>query len=237
MWHLEGRARLSRRAWWRILLILAIGLGVATGPAAVLASHLFNDVPTTHQFHGDIGRFYAARITGGCGGGQFCPDAAVSRGQMAAFLNRGLPRVGQGQTGPTTLPEDAWLDLASVTITAGNVTGGTAFVKLDAMTIGRISSTTGCPCEAAFQVLWENTGGQSYATYVTLSEIPSGSAVGHDAASITYAFTVPTGVPQTFVLQGQETGGGGSVHGYGVVNALYVPFSEDGDASLNLPDD
>jgi hypothetical protein len=29
-----------------------------------------------------------AGITGGCGGGKYCPDSNVTRGQMAAFLRR-----------------------------------------------------------------------------------------------------------------------------------------------------
>jgi hypothetical protein len=32
----------------------------------------------------------AAGITGGCGGGAYCPDSPVTRGQMAVFLSRAL---------------------------------------------------------------------------------------------------------------------------------------------------
>jgi hypothetical protein len=31
-----------------------------------------------------------AGLTGGCGSGKYCPDASVSREQMAAFLKRAL---------------------------------------------------------------------------------------------------------------------------------------------------
>lgn len=37
---------------------------------------------------GAINALAAAGITGGCGGGRFCPDEPVSRGQMATFLDR-----------------------------------------------------------------------------------------------------------------------------------------------------
>jgi glucose/arabinose dehydrogenase len=37
-----------------------------------------------------INRLAAAGITSGCGPGRFCPDGIVTRGQMAAFLRRGL---------------------------------------------------------------------------------------------------------------------------------------------------
>lgn len=41
-------------------------------------------------FEDDIERLATAGITTGCGGGDFCPDDPVTRGQMAAFLRRAL---------------------------------------------------------------------------------------------------------------------------------------------------
>ena len=49
----------------------------------------FNDT-NGHQFADDIDRLAAAGVTLGCGGGAFCPDGFVTRGQMAAFLARAL---------------------------------------------------------------------------------------------------------------------------------------------------
>ncbi|HDH02733.1 MAG TPA: hypothetical protein ENH15_00630 [Actinobacteria bacterium] len=43
-----------------------------------------------HSFADEIDRLSAAGVTLGCGGGQFCPNDPVTRGQMAAFLVRGL---------------------------------------------------------------------------------------------------------------------------------------------------
>jgi hypothetical protein len=53
-------------------------------------SSLFADVPTWYWANSYIERLYAAGITGGCGGGNYCPETAVSRGQMAVFLERGM---------------------------------------------------------------------------------------------------------------------------------------------------
>ena len=50
----------------------------------------FSDVPTTHLFYQAIEALAAAGITGGCGGGKFCPSDPITRGQMAAFLARAL---------------------------------------------------------------------------------------------------------------------------------------------------
>lgn len=44
----------------------------------------------TSIFEADINRLAASGITKGCGTDRFCPDATVTRGQMAAFLRRAL---------------------------------------------------------------------------------------------------------------------------------------------------
>ena len=46
----------------------------------------FTDVPVGHPFHRFVEALYASGITGGCGGGNYCPDAPITRGQMAVFL-------------------------------------------------------------------------------------------------------------------------------------------------------
>jgi hypothetical protein len=57
-------------------------------PAPALAT--FGDVPTDHPFHRFIEALAAAGITGGCGSGNYCPNQAVTRGQMAVFLSIAL---------------------------------------------------------------------------------------------------------------------------------------------------
>jgi subtilisin family serine protease len=50
----------------------------------------FRDVPANHPHAAGIAAVAAASITSGCGSGRFCPDATVTRGQMASFLARAL---------------------------------------------------------------------------------------------------------------------------------------------------
>jgi hypothetical protein len=50
----------------------------------------FTDVPTNHPFFQFIEALYASGITSGCGNGNFCPDAPLTRGQMAVFLAKAL---------------------------------------------------------------------------------------------------------------------------------------------------
>lgn len=64
-------------------LVRALGLTATSGAT-------FSDVPSTHTFATDIDRLATAGITSGCGSGRFCPNDPVTRGQMAAFLQRAL---------------------------------------------------------------------------------------------------------------------------------------------------
>ena len=50
----------------------------------------FTDVPTSHPFFQFIEALAASGVTGGCGGGKYCPDATLTRGQMAVFLAKAL---------------------------------------------------------------------------------------------------------------------------------------------------
>lgn len=50
----------------------------------------FDDVPTDHPFFAFIEALAASGITSGCGGESYCPEAPLTRGQMAVFLARAL---------------------------------------------------------------------------------------------------------------------------------------------------
>ncbi len=54
------------------------------------ATATFSDVPVSHPQHRFVEAMVAAGITAGCGGGNFCPDANLTRGQMAVFLSVAL---------------------------------------------------------------------------------------------------------------------------------------------------
>jgi S-layer homology domain len=54
------------------------------------ATATFGDVPTSHPFFPLVEALVASGITAGCGGGNYCPDAALTRGQMAVFLSKAL---------------------------------------------------------------------------------------------------------------------------------------------------
>lgn len=54
------------------------------------ATPTFSDVPTSHPFYQFIEALAASGITAGCAPGQFCPEAPLTRGQMAVFLAKAL---------------------------------------------------------------------------------------------------------------------------------------------------
>jgi hypothetical protein len=58
--------------------------------SAAPATATFGDVPTSHPFFQFVEALVASGITAGCGGGNYCPDAALTRGQMAVFLSKAL---------------------------------------------------------------------------------------------------------------------------------------------------
>ncbi len=54
------------------------------------AGQTFGDVPNTYLYFRVIEAMADSGITVGCGGGNYCPDQNVTRGEMAAFFSRAL---------------------------------------------------------------------------------------------------------------------------------------------------
>jgi hypothetical protein len=50
----------------------------------------FSDVPVGNPFHRFVEALVDSGVTGGCGGGMYCPNGVVTRGQMAVFLSSAL---------------------------------------------------------------------------------------------------------------------------------------------------
>ncbi len=67
---------------------VVLGYTLQVSPAPAIAT--FNDVPTSHPQFQFIEALAAAGITAGCGGGNYCPDNPLTRGQMAVFLAKAL---------------------------------------------------------------------------------------------------------------------------------------------------
>ena len=64
-----------------IFLIRALGETPST-------TQRFSDVPMGSFGFGEINRLFELGISGGCGGGNYCPTSLLTRGQFAVFLVR-----------------------------------------------------------------------------------------------------------------------------------------------------
>ena len=67
---------------------IVIGYVLQVSPSPAMPT--FNDVPTSHPFFQFVEALAQSGITAGCGGGNFCPNAPLTRGQMAVFLSKAL---------------------------------------------------------------------------------------------------------------------------------------------------
>ena len=110
-----------------------------TVPQAWFADFL--DVPQADIFHAYIETIFRLGVTAGCGGGNYCRDAAVTRAQMAVFLVKA--RDGSGYVPPACTgvfddvpcpgPFTDWIeDLAAQGITGG--CGGDNFCPAEPVT-------------------------------------------------------------------------------------------------------
>jgi hypothetical protein len=77
------------------IFLLRAREGTAYAPAAC-SSAPFGDVPAGSPFCPWIRELVARGVTGGCGGGNFCPRSPVTRGEMAVFLL--VTQLGSGFT-------------------------------------------------------------------------------------------------------------------------------------------
>lgn len=117
------------RAQMAIFLLRGIH-GSAYMPPAVGGSTGFNDVPISYWAAAWIKQLAAEGITGGCGAGLYCPEATVTRDQMAIFLLRGKygsaytpPAVGTS-TGFSDVPITHWAAAWIKQLAAEGITGG-----------------------------------------------------------------------------------------------------------------
>jgi IPT/TIG domain/S-layer homology domain len=109
------------------VLLLRAKLGSAHAPPAATGM-VFLDVPASDPYAAWIEELAAYEITGGCGGGNYCPEGAVTRRQMAAFLLKTkydssyVPPPAAGIFGdvPPTDPFAPWIER----LYAEGVTGG-----------------------------------------------------------------------------------------------------------------
>ena len=102
-------------------------------PPAVGTDTGFADVPITYWAAAWIKQLAAEGITGGCGGGNYCPDSDVTRAEMSVFLLRmehGVAYAPPAATGlvfldvPASAFAAAWIEQLSMEGITGGCGGG-----------------------------------------------------------------------------------------------------------------
>lgn len=197
----------------RSLRGIVLGLVIASVPVLALATDRFTDVPTTHFAHDAINRVAGAGITTGCTSATlFCPDDSTTRGQMAAFLSRGLGRVAYESA--LGVVGTASVDVVTATITPGGTAAGVSMVEVDA--------TATVTCSAACNVDLTITDGtlSSRVVNVTLA------AAGTSNVALNWADEATTPGAANYSVHAATASTGVTIDAD--ISALSVAFGPDG---------
>ena len=89
---------------------MAVFIETSLGNPPNACTGRFADVPVTHPFCGFIERLAEDGITGGCTATNFCPDAPVTRAQMAVFIETAL------ENSPDTCTGTRFNDVTAVSV-------------------------------------------------------------------------------------------------------------------------
>jgi hypothetical protein len=101
---------MTSRAQMAVFLLRAIH-GGSYAPPAVGTSSGFSDVPIGHWAAAWIKEFAIEGLTSGCGSGNYCPEAAVKRAEMAKFLL--LAKYGSSYAPPSAGANTGFSDVSS----------------------------------------------------------------------------------------------------------------------------
>jgi trimeric autotransporter adhesin len=154
----SGFAQGTTREEMAVALAQALNVQI---PACVPGQEMFHDVPASSPFCPFIEELARRGITGGCGGGNYCPSATVNREQMAVFIVKAIAGVGVVITDPRNT---AVGDSALFNNTTGADNTATGYQALFSNTTiggnsGSFNTATGV------QALFKNTiGSQNTAT-------------------------------------------------------------------------
>jgi hypothetical protein len=225
--------RLTRPRRPRTLVALAALAVALLLPAVALANHQFSDVATTHTFHTNISNLAGAGVTAGCGGGKYCPEANVTRGQMAAFLNRGLGRVAEADTF-AQVTGTAESTVGSVTMSpgtsAGAPPGANQFIHAQFNGSVRFGNVTGCPCR--FEIMLELGNGEHMNDNLVIKTVTT--ADDYFPISHGGVIAVEGSAPVTVRVRAMIDGGGGVATQYTIAGNLVtqmIPFGSTGTSA------
>lgn len=223
-----------RRLSWRVVVAIAMA-AVIGGASGVLASHNFSDVPSNHPFHDEISAVADAGIARGFSGGTYRPGDPVTRQAMAAFLERGLGRVGYASNSGSIGNADGYSMedmIASVGVDAGSAGAGTNGFALVSASVEAATTDTGyCPCRIVFEINVDGIPSES--TVIQLEGAPDDSAKASEAGSLQSVFLMEGDQSASFAVTARlDDSDVPSISIDANISVLWVPFGPDGDNSL-----
>jgi len=222
----------------RIVVSLSVIMAIGLLPMVALASDTFTDVPDSSQFHDAINSLYEARITRGCTTTpplQYCPQDNVNRQQMAGFLNRGLGRATGDENAAIVEADEGNVEIVSVTVEPGGLTGGTGFVVVTGSVSAFTTSGTTCPCEVGIRVRnLTADDGPGLWQFFDVSNTATPTTFRNASGSQSWVFQVPSGTAQEFAVLADidMAGATGFLALQGHITAVYVPFGGTGGSTL-----
>lgn len=247
------RTRFTRRT---ALVIATIALAVGAPMGIALASHTFTDVPTGHTFHADIAAVAASGVAKGCAVDRYCPDGLVTRGQMAAFLNRlgalapdkppvvnadqvdgidasGLIRVASVRITDTSagLPADPSYTTYGSPLTFTAPSAGYVVINGTVTVLNSNAS----PCTASCHVgAWiGHTGDSSTYGFADMTVSPTGSS--RESVALSVLVPVNAGTHYFDIRLHRFGGTTGLLHGWwGSLTAVFSPFGASGNSLSTL---
>lgn len=156
------------------------GSVTATGPCAG-----FNDVTLADSFCSNVQWVRNRGVTSGCGGGAYCPSSNVTRGQMAAFMNRLANALEPQFLHATQAAASAVMNAGDVMCVTSDYTvvGYPRIATVPSVMVYH-GGATGVPLNT--RIVYSLDGGgtwQSMGTFVAITSNPPGQNSTHSPAS------------------------------------------------------
>ena len=170
----------------RIVIILtsAIALLLLSG-TMVVASHQFSDVPTSAFYHSSVDWGVDRGLISGCGGGKFCPNRSLTRGQAITIMN-GLANVVSPQTIQAEVFEVANQDFDSLGPVCVTETWRRGYTTV-AFGIGRTSVAPDVTnLRFVARVVYQRNGGAWLPMPPTTVTASQGAAVNEDTENVNF---------------------------------------------------
>jgi hypothetical protein len=237
-------APMSRSA--RLGLVILAAAGIVAVPVA-LASHDFTDVPDASIFHSAISAVKTAGITTGktCvppgTPPTYCPSENITREAMAAFVQRGLPRIEQDTSANgTDVPEGTGIvNELTGSMTVGGV-NGTQFVTVTGWATFDTTGTVIGPCEFRGWIVGDEGTADEVVSDDQFLEVEAGDGDIDATMTVAFSFIATSGL-HNYKLKLQRFNGCTTTSVGNVfevdetgIRIITTPLNQFGDGSTTL---